>query len=73
MAGSIIVRYAKKSYKQQTVDETGEFKNLNHSVDIIPKSMSIMTFESHKAAGKFASDIADKGYHIIEIIDDYKK
>ena len=73
MAGSIIVRYAQKTYKQQRVDSADEFKQLNHSVDIIPESMSIMTFNTRKEANKFAEDMIIKGYHIIEIKDDYKK
>jgi len=73
MAGSIIVRYAQKTYKQQTVDSEEEFKQLNHSVDIVPESMSIMTFKTQKEASKFAEKIRDEGYHIIEIKDDYRK
>jgi len=72
MAGSIIVRYARKTYKQNKVDSVEDFKDLNHSVDIIPESMSIMTFNTQKEASKFASSIRDDGYHVIEIIDDYK-
>ena len=77
MAGSIIVRYAQKTYKQQKVDSAEKensavFKNLTHSVDIIPESMSIMTFRTQKEASKFAEDMRDKGYHILEIKDDYK-
>ena len=70
MAGSIMVRYARKTYKQQKTEK--DFKELNHSVDIIPESMSIMTFETRKEASKFASSIRDDGFHVIEIIDDYK-
>jgi uncharacterized FlgJ-related protein len=70
MAGSIMVRYARKTYKQQKTEE--DFKDLNHSVDIIPESMSIMTFETQKEASKFASSIRDDGFHVIEIVDDYK-
>ena len=70
MAGSIMVRYARKTYKQQKTEK--DFKELNHSVDIIPESMSIMTFETQKEASKFASSIRDDGFHVIEIIDDYK-
>jgi hypothetical protein len=75
MAGSIMVRYAQKTYKQQRAEhnDSAVFKNLNHSVDIIPESISIMTFNTQKEAGKFASDMIDKGYHIIEIKDDHKK
>ena len=65
MAGSIIVRYARKTYKQKKVDSAEDFKNLNHSVDIIPESMSIMTFNTQKEASKFASHIRDDGYHVI--------
>jgi hypothetical protein len=72
MAGSIMVRYARKTYKQQKADSVEDFRNLNHSVDIIPESMSIMTFETQKEASKFASSIRDDGFHVIEIIDDYK-
>ena len=75
MAGSIMVRYAQKTYKQQRAEERNSavFKNLTHSVDIIPESISIMTFNTQKEASKFAEDMRDKGYHIIEIKDDYKK
>ena len=75
MAGSIIVRYAKKTYKQQKAEERNSavFKNLSHSVDIIPESLSIMTFNTQKEASKFAEKIRDEGYHILEIKDDYKK
>ena len=75
MAGSIMVRYAKKTYKQQRAEERNSavFKNLTHSVDIIPESISIMTFNTQKEASKFAENMRDKGYHIIEIKDDYRK
>ena len=75
MAGSIMVKYAQKTYKQRRVEEQNSavFKNLTHSVDIIPESMSIMTFSSQKEASKFAETMRDKGYHILEIKDDYKK
>ena len=75
MAGSIIVRYAQKTYKQRRAerqDAHGVFKELNHSVDIIPESMSIMTFSNQKEASKFAETMRDKGYHILEIKDDYR-
>ena len=75
MAGSIIVRYARKTYKQQRAEELNSavFKNLTHSVDIIPESISIMTFQTQKEASKFAKKIRDEGYHILEMKDDYKK
>ena len=75
MAGSIIVRYARKTYKQQRAEELNSavFKNLSHSVDIIPESLSIMTFNTQKEASKFAEKIRNEGYHILEIKDDYKK
>ena len=60
MAGSIMVKYARKAYKQRKI-----------SVDIIPETMSIMTFETRKEAGKFAESMIDTEYHIIEIMDDY--
>ena len=75
MAGSIIVRYARKTYKQQRAEELNSavFKNLTHSVDIIPESMSIMTFNTQKEASKFAEKVREEGYHILEIKDDYKR
>ena len=75
MAGSIMVRYAQKTYKQRKAEERNSavFKNLTHSVDIIPESISIMTFNTQKEASKFAETMRDKGYHILEIKDDYRK
>jgi len=75
MAGSIMVKYAQKTYKQQRVEKQNSaiFKNLTHSVDIIPESMSIMTFSTQKEANKFAEDMIGKGYHILEIKDDYRR
>ena len=75
MAGSILVRYAKKTYKQQKAEERNSavFKNLTHSVDIIPESISIMTFNSWTAANKFAQSVKETGHHILEIKDDYRK
>ena len=69
-----MVRYAQKTYKQRRAEERNSavFKNLTHSVDIIPESMSIMTFSTQKEACKFAAAMRDKGYHILEIKDDYK-
>ena len=75
MAGSIIVRYAKKTHKQRRAEEqnTAVFKNLTHSVDIIPESISIMTFNSWSEANEFAQHVREDGHHILEIIDDYSE
>ena len=75
MAGSIMVRYAQKTYKQQRAEERNSavFKNLTHSVDIIPESISIMTFNTQKEARKFTEKVREEGYHILEIKDDYKR
>ena len=75
MAGSIIVRYAQKTYKQQRAEkqDSATFKNLNHSVDIIPESISIMTFNSWSEANEFAQHVREDGHHILEIIDDYSE
>ena len=78
MAGSIMVRYAQKTYKQRRVDSAEKensavYKNLTHSVDIIPESMSYMTFSTQKEASKFAERMREEGYHIIEIKDDYRR
>ena len=75
MAGSIIVRYAQKTYKQQRAEQkdSATFENLNHSVDIIPESISIMTFNNWSEANAFAQSVRETGHHILEIIDDYKE
>ena len=74
MAGSIMVRYAKKTYKQQRAElvDSDTFDNKNHSVDIIPESMSIMTFQNWKEARKFAKYVNETGHHVLEMKDDYK-
>ena len=68
-----MVRYAQKTYKQRRAEynNSAVFKNLTHSVDIIPESMSIMTFSTWKEANEFAQYISEKGQHILEIKDDY--
>ena len=75
MAGSIIVRYAQKTYKQRRAEQQdahGVFKELNHSVDIIPESISVMTFSTWEEANEFARSASEIGHHILEIKDDYK-
>ena len=75
MAGSIIVRYAKKTYKQQRKENSGshaQMKDKNYSVDIIPDSISYMTFAKMKDANSFAQRMQEEGNHILEIKDDYK-
>ena len=47
-------------------------KELNHSVDIDPNSISYMTFNDMKDANSFARRIQEEGNHILEIKDDYK-
>ena len=75
MAGSVIVRYAKKTSKQLAKERSGSHaqmsKQLNYSIDIDPMSISIMTFENMSEANDFASRMRDDGMHIIEIKDDY--
>jgi hypothetical protein len=76
MAGSIMVRYAKKTHKQMVKERSGshaQMKVLNHSVDIDPDSISYMTFDNMKDANKFATRQQELGYHIIEVRDDYKR
>ena len=72
MAGSIMVRYAKKSSKQLRKENSGSHaqmsKQLNYSVDIVPDSISYMTFETHKEANAFANRMREEGNHIIEIL-----
>ena len=74
MAGSIMVKYAKKTSKQLNKERSGshaQMKQINYSVDIVPDSISIMTFEDMKDANAFASRMREDGMHIIEIKDDY--
>ena len=77
MAGSIMVRYAKKTYKQRQKENSGSHaqmsKQLNYSIDINPDSISYMTFETQKEASEFANRMQEEGNHIIEIKDDYKR
>ena len=73
MAGSIMVRYAKKTSKQLRKENSGshaQFKN--YSVDIDPGTISYMTFETQSDAKAFAQRMQEEGNHIIEIKDDYK-
>ena len=76
MAGSIMVRYAKKTYKQRQKENSGSHaqmsKQLNYSIDIDHESMSFMTFETYEEARNFANNMQEQGNHIIEIKDDYK-
>ena len=75
MAGSIMVRYARKTSKQLAKERSGshaQMKNINYSIDIDPDSISYMTFETHSDAREFAQRMQEQGNHIIEIKDDYK-
>ena len=76
MAGSIMVRYAKKTSKQLAKERTGSHaqmsKQLNYSIDIDPESISFMTFQTYEEARNFANSMQEQGNHIIEIKDDYK-
>ena len=74
MAGSIMVRYARKTSKQLAKERSGshaQMKNINYSIDIDPSSISIMTFEDMSEANAFAARMRNDGMHIIEIKDDY--
>ena len=77
MAGSIMVRYARKTSKQLAKERTGSHaqmsKQLNYSIDIDPDSISMMTFETYEEARSFASRMSEQGNHIIDIKDDYYK
>ena len=75
MAGSIMVRYARKTSKQLAKERSGshaQMKNINYSIDIDPESISYMTFETQSEAKAFAQRMQEDGNHIIEIKDDYK-
>ena len=75
MAGSIMVRYAKKTSKQLNKERSGshaQMKNINYSIDIDPDSISYMTFETQSEAKAFAQRMQEDGNHIIEIKDDYR-
>ena len=72
MAGSIMVKYVKKSYKQLQSERSGSHaqmnKHMNHSVDVDSTSFSYMTFDNTADAHRFANDKREEGYHIIEIL-----
>ncbi len=75
MAGSIMVRYARKTSKQLAKERSGshaQMKNINYSIDIDPESISYMTFETQSEAKAFAQRMQEDGNHILEIKDDYK-
>jgi len=75
MAGSIMVRYARKTSKQLAKERSGshaQMKNINYSIDIDPDSISYMTFETQSEAKAFAQRMQEDGNHIIEIKDDYR-
>ena len=75
MAGSIMVRYARKTSKQLAKERSGshaQMKNINYSIDIDPESISMMTFQTYEEARNFANSMQDQGNHILEIKDDYK-
>ena len=76
MAGSIMVRYAKKTSKQLAKERTGSHaqmsKQLNYSIDIDHESMSFMTFETYEEARNFANNMQEQVNNIIDIKDDYK-
>ena len=73
MAGNIIVRYAKKTHKQRRAEaiDSKKFETLNHSVDILPETISIMTFDDWNEASRFAKHVREEGNHVLEIKDDY--
>ena len=75
MAGSIMVRYERKTSKQLAKVRSGshaQMKNINYSIDINPDTISYMTFETQSDAKAFAQRMQEEGNHIIEIKDDYK-
>jgi len=76
MAGSVMVRYAKKTTKQLRKERSGSHaqmsKQLNYSIDIDPDSISYMTFETQSEAKAFAQRMQEDGNHILEIKDDYR-
>ena len=77
MAGSIMVKYVKKTYKQLQSERSGSHAQMskqmpNYSVDVDSTSFSYMTFDNMKDAYKFASGQQEQGYHIIEVRNDNK-
>ena len=75
MAGSIMVRYARKTSKQLAKERSGshaQMKNINYSIDIDPESISYMTFETQSEEKAFAQRMQEDGNHILEIKDEYK-
>ena len=58
MAGSIMVRYARKTSKQLAKERSGSHaqmsKQLNYSIDVNQDSFSYMTFDNMSEANQFA-------------------
>ena len=77
MAGSIMVRYARKTSKQLAKERSGSHaqmsKQLNYSIDVTQDSFSYMTFDNMSEANQFAQRMREDGWHIIEVKDDYKR
>ena len=77
MAGSIMVRYARKTSKQLAKERSGSHaqmsKQLNYSIDVNQDSFSYMTFDNMSEANQFAQWMREDGWHIIEVKDDYKR
>jgi hypothetical protein len=73
MAGSILVRYAKKSYRQLEKEEGehAQMKKLNHSVELVPGSEVVRYCENHEEANRFAQSMHEHGHHVLEVRDEY--
>ena len=75
MAGSVKVRYAKKTYRQIQSEEVGYAqmnKQLNHSIEIVPGSEVVRYYENMKDAHNFAKSVHDQGHNVLEIKNEYK-
>ena len=73
MAGSVRVRYAKKTYRQLESErvEHAQMKKLNRSIELVPGSENIRYCENKEEAFKFAQSMYDQGNHVLEVIDEY--
>ncbi len=73
MAGSILVRYAKKTYRQVESErvEHAQMKKLNHSIELVPGSELVRYCENHEEAHRFAQSMYEQGYHVLEVRNEY--
>ena len=73
MAGSVRVRYAKKTYRQLESERVNhaQMKKLNHSIELVPGSEVVRYCENKEEANRFAKSMHEQGHHVLEVRDEY--